>query len=167
MVLTCVTFGLWIVAGVASVALFALAPVIAPAHAVHVRGAIAAYYALALVYAAPFNQRVYDYAASLEVGAENGWKLIVKVRHDADRPFDPHRAAIPRPKPPVSLRPPPLPAAGAHFERRAKDPPSDPPSNSIRPFHPTISRSRATSTAPSVRTYSARTPTVCSARACA
>ena len=108
-VLTCVTFGLWIVAGVASVALFALAPVIAPAHAVHVRGAIAAYYALALVYAAPFNQLVYDYAASLEVGAENGWKLIVKVRHDADRPFDPHRAAIPRPKPPVSLRPPPLP----------------------------------------------------------
>lgn len=79
--LTCVTFGLWIVAGVGSVALFALAPYVAPAHAVHVRGAIAAYYALALVYAAPFNQRAYDYAASLEVGAENGWKLIVKVRH--------------------------------------------------------------------------------------
>lgn len=78
--LTCVTFGLWLVAGVGSVALFALAPYVAPAHAVHVRGAIAAYYALALVYAAPFNQRAYDYAASLEVGAENGWKLIVKVR---------------------------------------------------------------------------------------
>ena len=78
--LTCVTFGLWIVAGVGSVVLFALAPYVAPAHAVHVRGAIAAYYALALVYAAPFNQRAYDYAANLEVGAENGWKLIVKVR---------------------------------------------------------------------------------------
>ena len=166
-VLTCVTFGLWIVAGVASVALFALAPVIAPAHAVHVRGAIAAYYALALVYAAPFNQRVYDYAASLEVGAENGWKLIVKVRHDADRPFDPHRAAIPRPKPPVSLRPPPLPprVPTSSDARRTLHRPSIRPS--IRPFHPTISRSRATSTAPSVRTYSARTPTVCSARACA
>lgn len=103
--LTCVTFGMWIVAGVGSVALFALAPVVAPAHAVHVRGAIAAYYALALVYAAPFNQRAYDYAANLEVGAENGWKLIVKVRHDVARPFDP----IPRPRPPDSRRPHPRP----------------------------------------------------------
>ena len=150
--LTCVTFGMWIVAGVGSVALFALAPVVAPAHAVHVRGAIAAYYALALVYAAPFNQRAYDYAANLEVGAENGWKLIVKVRHDVARPFDP----IPRPRPPDSRRPHPRPGrcplATTNVLHLKSFVATDALTTLFSPSNRTISRSRATSTAPSVRT---------------
>ena len=92
-VLTCVTFGLWIVAGVASVALFALAPVIAPAHAVHVRGAIAADW--------PSRSCTPPRSTSASTTTPRASRLAPRTDGnsssrcvDADRPFDPHRAAI-------------------------------------------------------------------------
>ena len=79
--LTSLTFGLWIVAGVASVAAFALG-------GPRTRSAIAAYYAAALLLPpVRFRPGWYRYACALEVGRENGWKLLVKGFRDASQVF--------------------------------------------------------------------------------
>lgn len=74
-VLTCVTFGLWVVAGVTSLILFALGGTVT-------RCAVIAYYCIAALYAPPINARIYRWVAGLEVGLENGWKLLVKGEVD-------------------------------------------------------------------------------------
>lgn len=89
--LTSLTFGLWIVAGVASLAAFALG-------GPRTRSAIAAYYAAALLLPpVRFRPGWYRYACALEVGRENGWKLLVKGFRDAtiDGKSDPRGGARP------------------------------------------------------------------------
>ena len=80
-VLTCITFSLWVLAGVMSLMLLVFG-------STNVRLAVIGYYGLAALYAPPMNERMYRYAAGLEVGVENGWKLIVKG--DVDCTAQPH-----------------------------------------------------------------------------
>ena len=77
-VLTCITFGLWVVAGVTSLVVFALGGTVT-------RTVVIAYYCVAAMYAAPMNLSVYRWAAGLEVGVENGWKLLVKGKVDCSK----------------------------------------------------------------------------------
>ena len=80
-VMTCFTFGLWIVSGGASIATFVLG-------GAWTRALIAGYAIASTMFPRGFSQRVYDYCARLEVGATNGWGLIVKG--DVDCSSTPH-----------------------------------------------------------------------------
>ena len=71
-ILTCVTFALWVVAGVASLVLLAIG-------GRATRCLVAAYYLVSTLYKTPMNARMLRYAAELEVGEMNGWRLIVKA----------------------------------------------------------------------------------------
>eukprot|EP00227_Mantoniella_beaufortii_P015820 CAMPEP_0197589096 /NCGR_PEP_ID=MMETSP1326-20131121/10153_1 /TAXON_ID=1155430 /ORGANISM="Genus nov. species nov., Strain RCC2288" /LENGTH=325 /DNA_ID=CAMNT_0043153997 /DNA_START=15 /DNA_END=992 /DNA_ORIENTATION=- len=77
-VLACVTFSLWVAAGVASLILLVVGGTVT-------RTAVVGYFLVAAVYAPPMNRRVYQYASGLEVGQENGWKLIVKGKVDCSK----------------------------------------------------------------------------------
>jgi len=76
--MTCFTFGLWIVSGAGTIAMFALG-------GAWTRAIVAAYAIASLFSARQFSQRVYDYCAALEVGERNGWGLIVKGDVDCAR----------------------------------------------------------------------------------
>ena len=80
-VMTCFTFGLWIVSGGSSIATFVLG-------GAWTRALIAGYAIASTMFPRGFSQRVYDYCARLEVGATNGWGLIVKG--DVDCSSTPH-----------------------------------------------------------------------------
>ena len=73
--LSCMTFALWIVSGATCLVLFVLG-------GTYARLAIALYFLAAALYTVPMSPAVHRFACWCEAGAENGWQLIVKGKVD-------------------------------------------------------------------------------------